>query len=246
MLNKIRVVMIETSHPGNIGAAARAMKNMSLSRLYLVRPKSFPDEEAYARASGATDVLDQAVICETLEEALEGAQVVYGSSARDRTLQWPVVNPRECAEQVFAAPPEQEAALVFGRERTGLTNDELEKCTAMLQIPTNPDYSSLNVASAIQVVSYEMHMQSHMAQQKGAVTKAEEEPLASQDQLQGYYEHLEKTLVDIEFLDPKNPRQLMRRLQRFYNRCQPTVIELNILRGILKHTLRAKEGVKRW
>ena len=234
---KIRVVLVETSHPGNIGAAARAMKNMGLdgdaARLYLIRPARFPSEEATARASGAIDVLDRAVICDTLDEALVGATLVFGASARTRSLPWPIHPPRTCAEKIAQEPDESEVALVFGRESSGLTNEELERCNTLLHIPTNPQFSSLNLGAAVQVVAYELML----ARDELSVSKSDpverDSPLASADEIERLFGHLEKTLVNINFLDPKNPRQMMRRLRRLVNRVELEQVEMNILRGIL-------------
>lgn len=237
MLDRIRIVLVETSHPGNIGAAARAIKNMGLQRLELVRPASFPDPEAIARASGATDVLDNAGVHDSLEAALHGCTLVYGTSARLRSLPWPLVTPRECAAGVREASGE--VALVFGRERTGLTNAELERCDRLIHIPCNPEYSSLNVASAVQILSYEMRLAAEAGEQ--AAMQQVDSPLATREELEGLYQHLEETMIALDFLDPDNPRQLMRRLRRLFNRAGLEQTELNILRGILKA---AKKQVK--
>ena len=229
---KIRIVMVETSHPGNIGAAARALKNMCLDSLYLVRPHHFPHPEAISRASGADDILDNAVVCDSLAEALHGCHRVYGASARARrTIPWPQVDARGCANEVAQLPAETTVAVVFGREHSGLSNEELELCHSLLHIPCNPNYSSLNVAAAIQVVSYELHMAS--LQGEGKVLEETEEQLATSDELEGLFEHLERVMLTTGFLDPDNPRQLMRRLRRLYLRSRLEKIELNILRGIL-------------
>ena len=229
---RIRIVMVETTHPGNIGAAARAMKNMALDRLYLVTPRLFPHEEATARASGADDLLQGAAVCESLSEALRGCSLVFGASARSlRSIPWPQVDARGCAEVVRAQPQGSEVALVFGREHSGLNNEELALCNYLVHIPTNPDFSSLNVAAAIQVLAYELHM-ARIGAWQGPVSNKEDEP-ASADEVEGFFEHLERTLVATEFLDPDNPRQLMRRLRRLFNRVQLEKTEVNILRGIL-------------
>ncbi|MDQ7075044.1 MAG: RNA methyltransferase [Gammaproteobacteria bacterium] len=241
-LSKVRMVLIATSHAGNIGAAARAMKNMGLERLYLVAPRDFPSEEALVRASGATDVLDQAVVCDSLAEALQGVGVVYGSSARQRTLAWPEVDVRGCAEQVSEVTLQDEVAIVFGRERIGLTNEELQLCHTLLHIPTNPDYSSLNVASAVQVVAYELRMAFLSSESAPVVEPVAADALARAEEMAHFYTHLEQTLVELEFLDPKNPRQLMPRLQRFFHRSQPTQLELGMLRGILSAALKKKKA----
>jgi len=224
-----RIVLINTSHPGNIGAAARAMKNMGLEELYLVDPKVFPSAEATARASGADDLLAAAVCVDTLEEAIGDAGLVIGASARSRTLPVPMLDPRGCAERIGAQAGDPRTAILFGRERTGLTNEELDRCHYLVQIPTNPDYPSLNVAAAVQVVAYELRMAMGSA--------VEQTPgrhrLATAAEMELFYRHLEDTLVAIDFLDPDNPRQLMRRLRRLFGRVQPDDNEINILRGIL-------------
>lgn len=232
----IRIVMVETTHPGNIGAAARAMKNMGLSRLVLVRPREFPSAEAQARASGADDLLDSAVVCETLEEALAGCSLVFGASARLRTIPWPLVDARGCGES--AVRHQGEVALVFGREHSGLTNDELERCNFLVHIPTDPAFSSLNVAAAIQVIAYEVMMASGPA----AAEKSDWDSPAPAEDIERFYAHLEETLVSLDFLDPDNPRQLMRRLRRLFNRCGLEVTEVNILRGILTAAQKAARG----
>lgn len=224
--------MVETTHPGNIGAAARAMKNMALDRLYLVKPRLFPHEEATARASGADDVLSRATICDTLVEALKGCSLVFGASARSlRSIPWPQVDGRGCAEVVRQQHPGTEVALVFGREHSGLSNEELELCNYLVHIPTNPDYSSLNVAAAIQVLAYELYMVRIGTWEEPVSNKGDE--AAAADEVEGFYEHLESALIASGFLNPDNPRQLMRRLRRLFNRTQLEKTEVNILRGIL-------------
>ncbi len=237
MLPKIRIVMVETSHPGNIGAAARAMKNMEMDRLFLIRPHKFPHEEATARASGADDVLAAATVCSSLQEAIAGCQLVFGASARSlRTIPWPQVDARGCAETVRGQPGDSEVALVFGREHSGLSNEELELCNYLVHIPTNPDYSSLNVAAAIQVLCYELYMARIGSWQ--AVVSNKNDELASADEVEGLFSHLEQTMVATGFLDPENPRQLMRRLRRLFNRAQLEKSEVNILRGILTSVMK--------
>lgn len=232
-LARLRVVLIETSHPGNIGAAARAMKVMGLSRLYLVRPQQFPCAEATARASGADDLLTRAVVCDSLDEALTGCSLVLGASARLRSLSWPLSDARSAAQRAAAAAVAgQEVALVFGREHSGLSNDELQRCHFLLHIPANPDYSSLNLAAAVQVVSYELRM----ALLGGEPPAPDAGDYASADELESFYTHLEQTLIAVGFLDPANPRQVMARLRRLYNRARTERVELNILRGILTET----------
>jgi TrmH family RNA methyltransferase len=232
--------MVETSHPGNIGAAARAMKNMSLDRLYLVRPHRFPDGEAKARAAGADNILEAATVCETLQQALVGCTMVFGASARSqRTLPWPQLDARAAALLVSQQGPATEVALVFGREHSGLTNDELGLCHTLLHIPTNSEFSSLNVASAIQVVSYEL-MMARRGEWQAAISHHEDE-VAAADEVEGLIAHLERIMVDVGFLDPGKPRHLMLRMRRLFNRARVQKTELNILRGVLS----AVEKMKR-
>ena len=224
----VRFVLVETSHPGNIGAAARALRVMGFGDLALVRPQRYPHAEATAMAAGANDVLERATVCDSLDEAIADCSAVFGTSARRRTLGWPEVDAR--AGAVRAAAGDGRAAFVFGRERTGLTNEELDRCQFMLHIPTDEDYGSLNLAQAVQIVSYECRM----AIADTAETQ-EREAMPTRREMEYFFEHLEQTMLDTGFLDPDNPKQLMRRLRRFFHRSEPTQIELNILRGILKH-----------
>lgn len=236
MKENIRIVLVNTSHPGNIGAAARAMKNMGLSQLVLVEPALFPNADATARASGADDILQRARVCDSLAEAIDGCKLVFATSARLRSLPWPLVEPREMAQQVIAAADQAPVAIVFGREHSGLTNVELEACNALVHIPCNEAFSSLNIAAAVQVLCYEVNMAT------GAATAQPEDDsdIATSDEIERFHQHLEKTLVEIDFLDPDKPRLLMRRLKRLYNRARLEQTEVNILRGILTATQ------KRW
>ena len=235
-LNNIRIVMINTSHPGNIGAAARVMKNMGLTRLYLVNPKHFPNYEATAMASGADDLLSRAIVCDSFEEALEGCHLVLGTTARERKIQHEFIDAREAGKLSIAEAESREVALVFGRERTGLTNDEIGLCHKLINISTNPDYSSLNVASAIQIVSYEvmMSIQSEPIPREQASESIVD--YASSENMERFYEHLQQTLIDIDFLRIKQSPQLMPKLRHIYNRIRLKEEELNILRGILNKT----------
>lgn len=234
MLANIRIVLIGTSHPGNIGAVARAMKNMCLFSLTLVQPKIFPSAEATARASGADDVLAKARICDTLEEALEDCCWVIGTSARARTLSWPVLDARSCAAQMVQEAQQHPVAIVFGREHSGMTNEELERCHAQVKIPGNPEYMSLNIAAAVQIISYEILMAEEALQTENAEMVAPEvAELASADDMSLYFTHLEEVMVQTGFLNPAQPKFLMRRLRRLYQRARPDKNELNILRGIL-------------
>jgi len=239
LLNNIKVVLVHTSHPGNIGSAARAMKTMGFSDLCLVSPKSFPDEQANTMASSAEDLLDNATVVDTLQDAIADCQLVIGTSARsERSLSWNVFEPRRCGEVVndeLIKNNEAKVALVFGRERTGLTNEELSFCHHLVHIPTNPDYSSLNVASAVQILAYECRV-SLLAEKntKEADSKEEQgEEIVNSKDMQGYYDHLEKLMIEAEFLDPEEPRLLMSRLRRLYGRLQISRSEMNILRGML-------------
>ena len=244
MLQNIRVVLVNTSHPGNIGGAARAMKNMGLSRLVLVQPKEFPAADASARASGADDVLANAQVVDSLEDALVGCNLVMGTSARERSIPWPLIDPRECgAKAVEHGIGGEEIALVFGREHAGLTNEELQRCHFHVHIPSNPDFSSLNLAAAVQVLSYEVRMAWLAAEDAPAkVEKVDASELATMDEMELFYEHLEKTLVDIGFLDPEKPKHLMARLRRLYGRSSVERPEMSILRGILTETQKVVRG----
>ncbi|MGM0982651.1 MAG: tRNA (cytosine(32)/uridine(32)-2'-O)-methyltransferase TrmJ [Pseudomonadota bacterium] len=240
MLQRIRIVLIGTSHPGNIGGTARAMHNMGLSDLALVAPRCEPlTADTVSRASGADHIVHDARTVETLEQAVTDCTLVVGASARSRTLPWPMITPRALAERLPAelASSEARVALVFGREDSGLTNAELQRCHAHVNIPTNPDFSSLNLAAAVQVLAYECRLAWLDAphSQVPCETPAEQ-ALASHHELERYFEHLERTLVTIGFHDPATPKQLMARLRRFTLRARPERTELNILRGILTAT----------
>jgi len=229
MLKNIRVVLVNTSHPGNIGAAARAMKTMGLATLYLVSPQLFPHSKATEMATGASDILDKAIIVSDLAEAIADCSLVVGASARSRTIPWPMLSPRQFAEKAILEAATSKVAIIFGREQSGLTNDELHRCHFHLQISCDPGYTSLNVAAAVQVIAYELRIASLVEDVKGEW----DYPFATAQEMQGFYEHLERVLIAIDFLNPKVPRQLMARLQRLFNRARPDVMEINILRGIL-------------
>ena len=231
MLNT-KIILVHPTHPGNIGATARAMKNMGLSQLTLVQPKQFPDAEATVRASGADDILANAVLCDTLEEAIAGCQLVLGTSARDRRLEWPSCTPREAATTIKQLPDNFQAAIVFGRESSGLTNDELALCHIQIHIPTVAHFSSLNLSAAVQLIAYEIYIQSisdgqHIARDRDC------EELASADDLNGFFKQLQETMIDVNFLDERQPRKLMHRLRRLFQRAQLSITEINILRGFL-------------
>ncbi len=235
-------MLVETTHPGNIGAAARAMKNMGVSRLYLVKPRMFPDEKAIWRSASAEDVVHGATVVETLEEALQGCHLIIGTSARDRRIPWPMLNPRACGEKIVAEHNNgHEVAIVFGREAHGLKNEELQKCHFHVNIPTGESYSSLNLGMAVQVIAYEI-LQSSLHQSSGSsqespVGPSEDQPwdmeYADAEAMEHFFTHLEQTLIQVEFHDPENPRQLLTRLRRLFNRIRMDQMEVNILRGFL-------------
>ena len=231
-LARVRIVLVGTVHSGNIGAAARAMKNMGLRRLYLAAPVEFPHREATYRAVQATDVLEAAVITASLAEAVAECSLVIGTSARERRIQLPQLGPRGLGPLCLGERRGEEIALVFGREDSGLTNEELRLCHWHVHVPTSPDYSSLNLAAAVQLLCYELRMTA--LERQGATAAPDwDEPLATVEGMERFYEHLEATLTDIGFLNPAAPRQLMTRLRRLFNRVRLDQMELNILRGIL-------------
>jgi TrmH family RNA methyltransferase len=244
-LSRVRVVLVNTSHPGNIGAVARAMKNMGLQQLLLVQPAEFPSAEATARASGADDILATAQIVGSLEEAIADCALVVGASARLRTISWPTLDPKACAERMIDVAASDQVALVMGRERTGLTNAELEHCHYLVHIPANPDYTSLNVAAATQVLVYELRMAALAKDNALDYRWRSDHPFATNEELEGLYAHFEAALTQLGFLDPDNPRQLMRRLRRLFNRSQLDRMEVNILRGILATAEKGGKGKPR-
>ncbi|BAU48131.1 RNA methyltransferase [Sulfurifustis variabilis] len=228
---QIRVVLIRPTHPGNVGAAARALKNMGLERLYVVAPAAFPHVEATARAAGAEDLLAGAVLSPDLDAALAECHYVLGTSARPRHIGWPMLEPAEAGTRLVDESRRGPVALLFGQERSGLTNAELDRCHALVQIPANPAYPSLNLAAAVQVLAYEIRRALGLPEQPRS--EESEAPPASANEMEHFYRHLEEVLVDTGFLDPANPRLLMRRLRRLFNRARPDQNEMAILRGIL-------------
>ena len=248
MLENVRIVMVETSHPGNIGAAARAMKTMGLSDLRLVQPQAYPSVEATARASGAGDVLEAAQVCNSVDEALEGATLVIGTSARQRRIPWPCLTPRQLAAQLSHdlanAPQDTRIAVLFGREDRGLTNDELRRCNLHVSVPTNPEYGVLNVASAVQLISYELRLallgddfDLQESRSRREVMPLPEmfwdEPPATNEAVSGFLDHLEKVMAQSGFLNPEQPGQVMTRMRRLFMRARPDKMEMSILRGVL-------------
>ncbi|MFT6265585.1 MAG: TrmH family RNA methyltransferase [Oleiphilaceae bacterium] len=257
LASSVRVVLMRTTHPGNIGAVARAMKNMGLNKLCLVNGADETSQEARRRASGAENVLENAVVTSSIDEALEGVQLVIGASARSRKMVWPLMNPRDCAtlvkNSVFnpKSANSTQIALLFGQEASGLSNEELQRCHYHVNIPAVSDFSSLNLAMAVQLISYEIRMamllddtidDSNLLTSSILSSDDEgwDEPPAAVEEVEGFFRHLEETLIKIGFLDPENPRQLMTRLRRLYQRSHLDKMEVNILRGILsasqKHT----------
>jgi tRNA (cytidine32/uridine32-2'-O)-methyltransferase len=226
----IRVILVDTNHPGNIGAVARAMKNMGLRDLHLVRPRAFPDAEATARASGADDVLDAARVHQEFADAIADCGLVIGTSARSRHLPWDLVEPRECAARAVDFSGTGNVALVFGSERFGLSNAELNRCNLLVTIPTHPDYSSLNIAMAVQVLAYEIWL---LTRPGMPAAQPKDVPLATAGEMARLYEHFEQVLNEIDFRDRTGGENLMIRIRRLFNRAQVDQNEVNILRGIL-------------
>ena len=259
MLEKLKIVLVNTTHPGNIGATARAMKTMGLEQLALVSPRHFPSAECTARAAGADDILARARVFPSPEEAVADCELVFGTSARSRSIAWPEVTPEIAALQIVDhgnAAADAGAAVLFGRESSGLSNEELEICHAMIRIPTNAEFASLNIAAAVQIICYEIGKQCLAGEtgsggrlqpvpaadgkRPGALPAAAdpgpgdaaETPVTSRD-MEYLYEHFAQTLTDIGYLDPQQPRRLMRRIRRLFNRARLDSNEYNILRGIL-------------
>lgn len=260
-LDRIRIVMVNTTLPANIGAAARAMKTMGLSRLTLVDPKTFPSPDATALAAGAVDILEQVTIVDTLEEAIADCVLVFGTSARSRTIPWPLLDVRAATQLAIQETQHGEIAIVFGREDRGLTNEELAQAQYHLTIPVNEEYGVLNVSAAIQVVCYELRMNAlaypnHNSPQT-TISESDtpetnqmpllghmqwDEPLVDQTMMQQFYPHLEAMLADIDFLDPNNPRLLPLRLRRLFGRVRLDRMEYNLLRGIFGRVQALSKG----
>lgn len=241
MLQNIRIVLVETSHTGNMGSVARAMKTMGLSNLYLVNPLVKPDSQAISLAAGASDVIGNAQIVDTLDEAIAGCSLVVGTSARSRSLPWPMLDARECGVKSVEEGQQAPVALVFGRERVGLTNDELQKCHYHVAIQANPEYSSLNLAMAVQIIAYEVRM-AWLSAQAQPKTEFAESPYPLVDDLEHFYQHLQQMMTQSGFIREGNPGQVMSKLRRLYTRARPERDELNILRGMLASFSRSKGG----
>lgn len=240
LFNNIRIVLCQTSHPGNIGSAARAMKTMGFKHLYLVKPDKFPDAHATALSTGAADLLESAIVTETLSEALTGCAFAIGLSARKRNLSHQLVNAREAATEAIKIAANQPVALVFGTEMSGLSNAELDCCQMLAMIPANPEYSSLNLAAAVQVLCYELRM----AILEGKLAHTDMTELATNDAVEGFYAHLEDTLFKIGYLNPNAPKKLMERIRRIYARARLEKEEVNLLRGILTLSVTPKKHSK--
>lgn len=228
MLNNIRIVLVETFHPGNIGAAARALKNMGLGQLWLVNPREFPSDEASSRAAGAKDLLDNAKVVATLEEAIADCQLVVGTSARERTFDLPLQDLEIAAQQIHTESHSGEIAIIFGRETMGLNNKEMLMCNRHLFIDANPDYPVLNVSQAIQLVCYELRRASRLTP-----AKVEEAPYPRQQEMVLFFEHLERVLRRVSFIIPQHEGRVLDKLKRYFNRTRPEKTEMGILRGIL-------------
>ncbi|HFG1637833.1 TPA: tRNA (cytosine(32)/uridine(32)-2'-O)-methyltransferase TrmJ [Vibrio cholerae] len=232
MLERVKVVLVGTTHSGNIGSAARAMKVMGLSQMVLVDPQCQVDAQAIALAAGASEIALNAQIYPTLEAAVADCGLVVGTSARSRTLEWPMLEPRECGEKLISEAKQHSMAMVFGRERTGLTNDELQLCHYHVCVPANPEYSSLNLAMAVQLLSYEVRM-AYLALQQSSQSSTLQEEYPRHQELERFYAHLEQVIMQTEFISAQQPGQVMNKLRRMFTRARPEAQEINILRGIL-------------
>ena len=235
----IRFVLVEPDHPGNIGGAARALKNMGFTDLALVRPKRFPDPQATWRAAAAVDVLEAALVFDSLDDAIGDRVFVAGTSARRRSVPWPTRTAAEFAAQVAAESPGQPVAVLFGREVSGLTNDELRLCHLRVVIPADAGYTSLNLAMAVQILAYELRQALDAAAPLAEAEPDWDRPLANAAQMAALYAHIERVLVGIDFLDLKAPRQAMTRLKRLFARVRPDATEVAMFRGVLTHVERA-------
>ena len=227
----VQIILVDTSHPGNIGSVARAMKNMGLANLSLINPKKFPHQDAVALAGNATDVLDNAKIFTSIQEAVKNSKVIYATSARDRTIEWPTLSARDAAlEMQELVMNEIQVSILFGREDRGLTNDELQLANKHLIIPAHPDYPVLNIAMSTQIVCYELYQ----AAQKSSIESWQDFPEYTSEELNNLIDHFNETVEALELVDPKNPKQIMTRMERMFRRLYPDQMEGNFLRGFLK------------
>ncbi len=239
MLNNIRVVLVGTSHPGNIGSVARAMKTMGLTNLYLAEPRTEVDGQSIALAAGASDILQNLTKVDSFDEAIADCSLVLATSARSRTLDWPILEPREAGEQLVNEGESAPVAIVFGRENHGLSNEELQKCNYHVVIPANEEYSSLNLAQAVQIVCYETRMA--FLNKSREVKVVEDYPL--QKEQEQFFVHLEETLLSTGFIIKSHPGQVMTKLRRLFSRARIEAAEMNILRGVLSSIEKlAKKG----
>ena len=230
LLNSVKVVLVGTTHPGNIGATARAMKNMGILDLALVEPKEFPSDVATFRSKAAKDILEKASVHISLEEAISECELVVGTSARGRTVPWPVLNPREAAEEMHKSSLNGKVAIVFGREDRGLTNEELGLCNFHVHIPSDPEYSSLNLSQAVQILAYEIRLSylkdRHVNEEYWDVE------LANNEQTERLINHMDELMQEVDFYNVENPRKLLVRVRRFFKRSKIDVMEANIFRGL--------------
>ena len=227
----VQIVLVETSHPGNIGSVARAMKNMGLSRLALINPKKFPHDEATALAGNAGDVLEQAQVFSSIEEAVKNSKIIFATSARERTIEWPVASAKDAAQEINQLAVENiEVSILFGREDRGLTNEELQLSNKHLIIPANPEYPVLNIAMSTQVVCYELYQASH----NEPIGPWQDFPEYTSQELQHLIDHFNETVFKLDLIDPKNPKQILTRMERMFRRLYPDQMEGNFLRGFLK------------
>ena len=227
----IQIVLVETSHPGNIGSVARAMKNMGLAKLALINPKKFPHQDATALAGNATDLLDNAQVFDSIQTAVKGSKVIYATSARDRTIEWPILSAKDAAEEIQDLVNNNiEVSIIFGREDRGLTNEELQLANKHLIIPAHPDYPVLNIAMSTQVICYEIYQ----AAQNHSVESWQDFPEYTSEELNHLIQHFNETVQALDLIDPKNPKQIMTRMERMFRRLYPDQMEGNFLRGFLK------------
>ena len=229
LLHNLKIVLVGTTHPGNIGASARAMKNMGLSNLILVEPKDFPNDQAIFRSKAAKDVVENATVFSSVEEAVSECDLVIGTSARERTVPWPIVNPREASIEVAKSLPNQKIAIVFGREDRGLTNEELGLCNLHVHIPSDPNYSSLNLSQAVQIIAYEIRLSVLGREEHEDSWDVE---FANNEQTERLIDHMDEIMQAVDFYDVENPRKLLVRVRRFFKRSRIDVMEANIFRGL--------------
>ncbi len=240
-LDPIRIIMLRTWHPGNIGSALRAMKTMGRTRLILVNPQQWPHDDAVTMAAGAADMIDHVQVVSSLEEAIDGCRLVIGTSARNRSFSWPMLNSRSCGEKLVQEAQSGEVALVFGQETSGMTNEELQQCHFHVSIDANPDYPVLNVASAVQILCHEIY-QAQLASTQTITEDAEQTVYPDVQQMTQFYQQLELALTEINFIIAQHPGKIMTKLHRLFNRARPEQEELNILRGILSRIRQNAKG----